>query len=242
MRHVRLVLALSFSLLLLTFGAACAKKKTAAVTPPPPPPPAAPTATLAASPEAVQQGQSTQLTWHTENANEITIAGLGTVPASGTRTVTPTESMTYMLSAKGPGGTKEADARVTVNAVPKPVSTGPSDSELFAQNVKDLYFDYDKYDVRSAEDAVLKSDAAFLASHPNYSIVLSGHCDERGSEEYNLALGSNRANSVRDKLVAMGVSADRIKTVSYGKEKPFCTDNTDGCMQENRRAHFALGQ
>ncbi len=73
-------------------------------------------------------------------------------------------------------------------------------------------------------------------------MVISGHCDERGSEEYNLALGSNRANIVRDQLVAMGVSSDRIKTVSYGKEKPFCTADNDQCWQQNRRAHFAIAQ
>jgi peptidoglycan-associated lipoprotein len=150
--------------------------------------------------------------------------------------------MTYKLVAKGPGGTQEADARVTVTVPPPPVAQGPTDAELFAQNVKDLYFDYDKYDVKSDEQAILKADAAFLAAHPNFNLTISGHCDERGSEEYNLGLGSNRANSVRDQLVSLGVSADRIKTISYGKEKPFCTDENDQCMQSNRRAHFTMNQ
>jgi peptidoglycan-associated lipoprotein len=156
--------------------------------------------------------------------------------------VSPTESTTYKLLAKGPGGTQEANARVTVTVPPPPVAAGPTDAELFAQNVKDLYFDYDKYDVRSDEQAILKANAQFLAAHPGYKLTISGHCDERGSEDYNLALGSNRANTVRDQLVSLGVSADRIKTISYGKEKPFCTDENNQCWQSNRRAHFSMGE
>ena len=240
-RFTRPLLFLGVAALAVALGA-CAKKVATAKAPAPPPPPAAPTATLSASPSDLQKGQSTTLTWNTQNATDITIDGLGTVSASGSRTVSPDDSMTYKLVAKGPGGTQEADARVTVTAPPAPVASGPTDEELFAQNVKDLYFDYDKYDVKSDEQAIIKADAAFLAAHPNYKLTISGHCDERGSEDYNLALGSNRANSVRDQLVSLGVSADRIKTISYGKEKPFCTDENDQCFQSNRRAHFAMNQ
>ncbi|MGE5111882.1 MAG: peptidoglycan-associated lipoprotein Pal [Acidobacteriaceae bacterium] len=240
-RLFRLTFGLALVFAVLAFNG-CAKKVAVAKPAPPPPPPAAPTATLSASPADLQKGQSTQLTWSTENATEITIEGLGTVPASGTRSVSPTESTTYKLLAKGPGGTQEANARVTVTVPPPPVAAGPTDAELFAQNVKDLYFDYDKYDVRSDEQAILKANAQFLAAHPGYKLTISGHCDERGSEDYNLALGSNRANTVRDQLVSLGVSADRIKTISYGKEKPFCTDENNQCWQSNRRAHFSMGE
>lgn len=240
-RFTRLLLGLSVALLVLALGA-CNKKVAVAKPAAPPPPPAAPTATLSASPSDLQKGQTTTLTWSTANANDITIAGLGAVAATGTRTITPDDSTTYKLVAKGPGGTQEADARVTVTVPPPPVAQGPTDAELFAQNVKDLYFDYDKYDVKSDEQAILKADAAFLAAHPTYKLTISGHCDERGSEEYNLGLGSNRANGVRDQLVAMGVNSDRIKTISYGKEKPFCTQDNDQCFQSNRRAHFSMNQ
>ena len=240
-RFARWMGALSLMFLVLALGA-CAKKTVAAKVAPPPPPPAAPTATISASPADLQTGQSTTLTWHTENANDINIDGLGTVAASGTKMVSPTESTTYKLMAKGPGGSQEASARVTVTAPPVAAVPSPTDAELFAQNVKDLYFDYDKYQVKADEDAVLKADAAFLAAHPAVKITISGHCDERGSEEYNLALGSNRADTVRDQLVSMGVSKDRIKTISYGKEKPFCSDENDQCFQQNRRAHFVFGQ
>lgn len=90
--------------------------------------------------------------------------------------------------------------------------------------------------------AALKADADFLASHPNYKVILSGHCDERGSEDYNMALGSNRADGVRDQLVKLGIAGSRIKTISYGKEKPFCDEPGEKCWQQNRRAHFSLGQ
>jgi peptidoglycan-associated lipoprotein len=77
-------------------------------------------------------------------------------------------------------------------------------------------------------------------SHPEIKIVLGGYCDERGSNEYNLALGQNRADAAKNALVTAGVAADRIRTISYGKEKPFCTDDNESCWQENRRAGFAL--
>jgi peptidoglycan-associated lipoprotein len=147
------------------------------------------------------------------------------------------------LIAKGAGGTQEATARVTVNQPPppppKPTAT---DQDLFAQNVKDVYFDYDKYDVRPDQQGAIQADAQFLAQHPNITFTVEGHCDERGSTEYNLALGDNRANAVKNSLVQAGVNASRIKTISYGKEKPFCTESNEQCWQQNRRGHFAYGQ
>lgn len=241
-RFARMLGTLSLMFLVLGLGG-CAKKTVAAKPAPPPPPPPAPTATISVAQNELQRGQSTTLSWQTTNANDISISGLGTVAASGSQTISPADSTTYTLTAKGPGGSKDAVARVTVTA-PPPVAAAPAptDEELFAQNVKDLFFDYDKYQVKADEDAVLKADAAFLEAHPGVKITISGHCDERGSEEYNLGLGSNRADTVRDQLVAMGVSKDRIKTISYGKEKPFCTDQNEQCWQQNRRAHFQFGQ
>ena len=160
--------------------------------------------------------------------------------ASGSQQVTPAESSTYHLTAKGAGGTQDATARVTVNAPAPPPPPPPSatEEELFSQNVKDVFFDYDKYDVRGDQAAAIQADAQFLNQHPNVNFTVEGHCDERGSTEYNLALGDNRANAVKNALVSAGVNASRVKTISYGKEKPFCTESNEQCWQQNRRGHF----
>jgi peptidoglycan-associated lipoprotein len=117
---------------------------------------------------------------------------------------------------------------------------GPGDEQLFLQNMKDIFFEYDKYSVPQNERTAVEKDARFLAAHPNYKLLISGHCDERGSEDYNLALGDNRANTVREQLERLGISAGRIRTISYGKEKPFCQEETEACWQLNRRAHFSM--
>jgi len=227
---------------LLVVGAC--KKKVTPPPPPPPPPPAAPTASLTANPATVQQGQSTTLSWRTENATDVTIEGVGKVDVNGSQTITPTDSTTYRLTAKGPGGTQDATARVTVTAPPPPPPAQPSltDEQAFAQQVKDIFFDYDRYDVRATDQPVLQQNVAFLQSHPNVRITIEGHADERGSTEYNLALGDNRARAAMQALVQAGIPADRVRVISYGKEKPFCTESNEQCWQQNRRAHFVFGQ
>jgi peptidoglycan-associated lipoprotein len=236
MKWITIVATLG-GLMLATAGC---KKPVAAPPPPPPPPPPQPTASLTANPSSIQKGQSTTLSWQTTNATEVTLEGIGTVAASGSKQVTPTESTTYRLTAKGAGGTQEATARVTVTLPPPPppVQAAPSDEEMFNQNVKDAFFDYDKSDIRPDAQQALMGDAAFFQQHPNIRFTVEGHCDERGSTEYNLGLGDRRATAVRDFLVQQGVSADRIRTISYGKEKPFCAEHNEQCWQQNRRGHF----
>jgi peptidoglycan-associated lipoprotein len=235
LKWAALVLALGA---VMTLGAC--KKKVAPPPPPPPPPPAAPTASLSANPNTIDKGQSTTLTWETSNATDISIDGIGAVQASGSQSVTPSDSTTYHLIAKGAGGTQEATARVTVNAPPPPPPPPASltEEQMFAQSVKDIYFDYDKYDVRMGEQSSLQGDISFLMQHPGIKFTIEGHCDERGSTEYNLALGDNRANSVKTALIQGGIAADRIHTISYGKERPFCTESNEECWQQNRRGHF----
>jgi peptidoglycan-associated lipoprotein len=240
-RALRLA-GLSAALSATLFLGAC-HKKTVPVAPVQAPPMAQPSATLTASPESVQRGQSVQLNWSTQNAIDVSITGLGSVATNGSQKIEPSESTTYTLTAKGPGGTAEATARVTVTEPPAPAAaaqTGPSAQELFQRNVKDIFFNFDRYDVRPGDAAVLAADANFLSAHPDYKILIAGHCDERGSEDYNMALGASRANSVRDQLQKLGISTDRIKTVSFGKEKPFCSEHDEQCWQLNRRAHFSL--
>ena len=233
------LLIASFAVLLTVSG--CKKKETPP--PPPPPPPPAPTASLSANPSTIERGQSTTLTWQTQNATDITISGIGTVEPSGSRQVSPPDSINFRLTAKGPGGTQEATARVTVTTPPPPpVAQGPSDEQLFAQSIKNVYFDYDKYDIRADAQQAIQQDAQFLAQHPNINFTIEGHCDERGSTEYNLGLGDNRANAVKNALVQAGVSAARIKTISYGKEKPFCSESNEQCWQTDRVGYFKYGQ
>jgi peptidoglycan-associated lipoprotein len=224
---------------------ACAKKAAPPPPPPPPPPaPAAPTASISVSPNSIQAGQSASLTWQTSNATDVSIDGIGAVQANGSQSVSPTDSTTYHLSAKGAGGTQEASARITVTAPPPPPPPPPSttDQELFSQNVKDVYFDYDKSDIRGDQQGSVQADVQFLGAHPSVNFTIEGHCDERGSTEYNLALADKRANAVKSALVAAGVNASRIKTIPYGKEKPFCSESNEACWQQNRRGHFVYQQ
>jgi peptidoglycan-associated lipoprotein len=238
MKWIMVVVALGA---IMTLGAC--KKKVAPPPPPPPPPPPAPTASLSANPNTIDKGQSSTLTWQTTNATDVSIDGIGAVQPNGSQQVTPADSTTYHLTAKGAGGTQEATARVTVNQPPPPPPQPTvTDQELFSQNVKDVFFDYDKYDIRPDQQTAIQANAQFLAQHPNINFTIEGHCDERGSTEYNLALGDNRANAVKNALVQAGVNGSRIKTISYGKEKPFCTESNEQCWQQNRRGHFVYGQ
>jgi peptidoglycan-associated lipoprotein len=222
------------------FFAGCSHKTTAKATPPAPPPAPSATATIHVSPETVQAGQSATLTWSTSNASDVQIDGLGTVAASGSHQVSPAESTSYHLVARGQGGNADATTRLTVNPAPVAAAVTPTGEELFAQQVKDLFFDYDKYDLRAGDQSVLSADASFFKQHSNLRFVIEGHCDERGSAEYNMALGDDRAEAARKQLISMGVDPGRIKIISYGKEKPFCTADDETCYQQNRRAHFTL--
>ena len=241
MTNVKLATLVTVLVGVLSF-AGCSKKA-AKATPPAPPAPPSPTATLAANPAVIEQGQTTTLTWQTGNATDVTIEGLGTVSASGSKTETPSESMTYTLTAKGPGGSQDASARVTVNEKAAAATTpSPTDAELFAQNVKDVLFDYDKASIRPDQTPAANGDASFLVQHPSIKVMVEGHCDDRGSEEYNLALGTSRAESLKKELLAQGVTSDRVKTISYGKEKPFCTQDNEQCWAQNRVDHFSMAQ
>lgn len=245
--------SVGFTLLLFStlLAVACGGKKplpqppTAAVTPPTPPPAPAPTITLRAQPATIERGGSTTLQWEAKNAASVTITpGVGDVDLTGNRAVTPASSVNYTAVAVGPGGTGRDVARVTVNVpapppsdvtpAPKPpVSVGTLDD-----NVKDILFAYDKADISATMMAVLQANAGWLKANPNVRFTVEGHCDERGSEEYNLALGDRRANAVKEYLLSQGIAASRMSTVSYGEERPVCREATEECYAQNRRAHF----
>jgi peptidoglycan-associated lipoprotein len=232
---------------ILALSVACKKPAPQAPPPPPPPPaapPASPTASLQASPTTTQRGGSVTLTWSTTNATTVSISpGIGNVSAEGTQRVTPQDSITYTLTATGPGGSADANVHITVSAPPAPTTSHePTLQELFDRAVKDAYFDYDKADVRPDARDALSQTAQFLRSYPQMKVVIEGHCDERGSTEYNLALGDRRAAAAKQFLTSLGISADRMETVSYGKERPFCSASTEDCYKQNRRAHFVMGK
>ncbi len=239
--------ALVFSLLALAAAVGGCKKQVAATTPAPAPaPPAAPTVTLNAAPASIQSGQTSTLSWSSTNATDLDIEpGVGKVAPQGSTPVTPGTSTTYTITATGSGGSATASARVDVSApaaAETPAPAKPNLSELFSQNIKDAFFDFDKSELRQDARDALTKDAEFLRSYPQAHISIEGHCDERGSTEYNLGLGQRRAEAAKNFLISLGIPADRMTTVSWGKERPFCTEHTEACWAQNRRAHLVLVQ
>jgi peptidoglycan-associated lipoprotein len=253
---VTLVALLSFTMM---FAAGCGKK-----TPPPPPPPPPPTArvepppvaapvinSFTAEPSTIEPGQSSTLRWSISGATDMSIDhGVGAVQSQGQRQVFPSASTSYALTVRGPGGMDSRSVTVQVSNAPPPPppSSAPrlSSADLLQQQAQDAYFDYDMSEIRGDGRDALTRDAALLKQifqqDPNFSVVVEGHCDERGSAEYNLALGDRRATAAKDFLVQLGVPADRLKTISYGKERPQCTEASEDCWQKNRRAHLSAGQ
>jgi peptidoglycan-associated lipoprotein len=251
---------------LAVFSAACGKKTPIAPPPPPPTPTEGPKAPapngpssasvtdFTVEPATIERGQTAVLRWATTGATEVSINnGIGTVAASGTRSVRPDATTTYTLTATGSVGstTRSATVSVTMPAPPPPPAPvirsniGTLESRV-ASDLQDALFDYDSNNIRDDARAALTADASALqkifTDFPNASINLEGHCDERGSAEYNLGLGDRRAAAAREFLVQLGIPAAKIKTISYGKERPQCTEGNESCWQRNRRAHFSANQ
>ncbi|HXX13700.1 MAG TPA: peptidoglycan-associated lipoprotein Pal [Candidatus Eremiobacteraceae bacterium] len=237
-------LLVSFSALAL-FVAGCHKKQ-----PPPPapaytPPPAAvkPTANLTADRDTINQGESVKLNWTTTDATNVSIAPeVGAVTPQGSTTVTPAQSTTYTLTASGAGGNADSSVHISVNAPAPAPAPKESLDELFLREIRDAYFDYDSAAIRPDARQSLQKDADFLKAYPSIRVTIEGHCDERGSTEYNLALGQRRANAVKEYLVSLGIPGDRLNTTSWGKEKPFCMESNEACWQQNRRGHFVMAK
>jgi len=247
------------ALLLVTLG--CHKNVAAppvAAPPPPPPPPPAPTVTLTADRTAINAGQSVTLSYAATNATSVTIQpGIGAVqPAtSGTRQVSPAALTRYSATATGPGGTAtSAEVTVSVAAAapppppptpppaprpaPPPAPRAPTLDEIFSRTLESILFDYDKATIRAGEESKLLNGAAWLKQNPTVRFTIEGHADERGSQEYNIALGDERAAAVKKYLADQGVADTRMNTVSYGEERPTCRQETEDCWQQNRRAAF----
>jgi peptidoglycan-associated lipoprotein len=196
------------------------------------------------------------MTWTSRNAASVDIQpGIGMVmpPAGGDRQVSPASSVTYTATATGPCGTAADTLRVTVNEPPPPApaasrggttATPPAPSlttaQLFDRNMQPINFDYDKADIRDDQKEKLQTAASYLKANPNVRLTIEGHTDERGSEEYNLALGDRRANAVKQSLMTQGIAESRLNSVSYGEERPSCSQPTEECYSQNRRAAFKL--
>jgi peptidoglycan-associated lipoprotein len=262
MKNYRSTFAGVVFLSLIVFAAACSKK--APVPPPPPPPPAqtqAPAsvpgspvvAEFAIEPSSIERGQSAVLRWNVTGSTNVALDhGIGTVPPNGNRRVTPADTTTYTLTAMNAIGSATATATVSVTSPPQPppppvVSSNKGTLESRVQSdLRDALYDYDSNNIRDDARAALTANADALrrifADFPGATVAVEGHCDERGSAEYNLGLGDRRATSAKDFLVQLGVPADRLKTISYGKEHPVCTESDETCWQRNRRAHFSVGQ
>jgi len=262
----RTLSAAVFAVVLMMTVTACKKKIPSAPPPPPrieqpappPPPPPASSARInnfSVEPRSIQRGQAATLNWSVANATDITIDnGVGSVQANGMRQVFPTNTTSYTLTASSAGGNDTRSVTVEVTAPPAPPPPPPakpriSGSDMFNSEIAsggDALFDYDKSDIRDDARQLLTRDADALkrifAADPSFSVVLEGHCDERGSAEYNLGLGDRRSTAAKDFLVQLGVPAEKIRTISYGKDRPACTDATEACYQRNRRAHLAPAQ
>src|ERR1039458_4434569 len=222
------IICLAVSVMLLADG--CKKK----IPPPPAPPPPAPVAPVetpappaapkiaqfTAEPTSIQRGESSVLRWEVSGpVSSVAInQGVGTVQATGNSRVSPASSTTYTLTATGPGGVQTASTTVSVVTPPPAVQPPPpveqkkSMVDRINSELQDAYFDYDKSDIRGDARDVLTQDAsalkAILSDFPTATIMVEGHCDERGSAEYNLGLGDRRATSAKEFLESLGVPAD----------------------------------
>lgn len=153
---------------------------------------------------------------------------MATVPGSGTF-----ETAREAGGSPGAGGGTEPSAGSSAPSMPA-LSMGS------AEGLTDIFFDFDQHAIRSDAQSVLTGNAAWINSMPGKAIVIEGHCDERGTQAYNLVLGDKRARSTKRYLEDLGVPASRLKTTSYGEMRPFCKDRDETCYQQNRRAHFVV--
>jgi peptidoglycan-associated lipoprotein len=153
----------------------------------------------------------------------------------GTTTAAPAPSSSQPAMAAPAPATTAPDT-----AAPAP-GARPSPKEFVAiPELRDVFFDFDKYDIRPGDAKILDANASWLKSNPDNLVLIEGHCDERGTNEYNLALGERRAKSTMNYLVSQGIQASRITIISYGEERPLCTEKTEECWAKNRRAHFLV--
>ncbi|HUA34189.1 MAG TPA: peptidoglycan-associated lipoprotein Pal [Candidatus Binataceae bacterium] len=155
------------------------------------------------------------------------------IAGCSSKKATPLPNANQGASGMGESGTGSGSLQQMQNGTLGSGQGGP---------LADIHFGYNDYTIQPQDGEVLKSNARWLESNPNSRVQVEGHCDQRGSEDYNIALGAKRAQAAKDYLVTLGVSPGRISTISYGKELPICTENDESCWAQNRRDHFAVSQ
>ena len=254
-RGLAIGLSLVLCLSLVLISSSCKKKTQSMVRHPAPPIPSvgdrpgttqlAPTIELKASPSTIVRGNQTILSWTSTGANSILIdGGIGNVSETGSLVLFPGESITYTAIAKGSDSDTLASTRVTV--------VGPSDGSVVSSDleglqraiaegkVRPVFFRYDLANLSPESKRILTENARWISQYPTAVTIIEGHCDERGTEEYNLALGDRRAQAARDYLLEVGVAAGQLEALSFGEERPFSACHEESCWQQNRRAHFVV--
>jgi peptidoglycan-associated lipoprotein len=162
---------------------------------------------------------------------------IGSGPGGAGATGTSAAAGGAGAGGSGAGGPGAAGATgTTIPSLPSPKEF----AEVSA--LRDVYFEFDQFEIRAGDKPILDENAKWLKSNQSALLLIEGHCDERGTNEYNLALGERRAKATRDYLVSAGIDAGRITVISYGEERPTCTEKDDACWAKNRRAHFLVKQ
>ncbi|MCS6805531.1 MAG: OmpA family protein [Acidobacteriota bacterium] len=203
----------------------------------------APTLTFTAERDRLVKGEKTRLQWSSTHAERVTIDDIGQFPAAGSIEVSPKQTTTYTATAIGPSGTDTKSTRIIVIEPEAPSRFGTRTRNIaseMAMHVKTIYFAFDSAELTQESKEKLTQAALWLNQPENKTIrfKIEGHCDERGSQEYNFALGDRRANAVREFLISHNVSPDRIETQSYGEEKPVAEGHDEESWRLNRRAEF----
>ncbi len=189
---------------------------------------AVPAVTFTANPDTIEKGNCATLAWSSTDATGASIdQGIGSVGTSGDRQVCPPDTITYTITATGEAGTTTAS--VTVNVV--------QPAALMFENI---HFDFDKSFIREDAKPILEKVAAYLKKTPQAKLQIEGHCDERGTSEYNLALGQRRADAAKKYLANLGVDGGRLSTISFGEERPADPGHNESAWAKNRRAVFVL--
>ncbi|HXC62567.1 MAG TPA: peptidoglycan-associated lipoprotein Pal [Nitrospiria bacterium] len=165
----------------------------------------------------------------------LVAAGCAKKVETASQTVSPEENVT---SPPPPAEEPQKEERPAVKEAE--VAPPETSKPISSVSLEDIHFDYDKSAIRPDVKAILEKHAKWLQSNPKVKIQIEGHCDERGTNEYNLALGERRAQATKRFLVAMGIDAKRLSTISYGEERPLCSEHAESCYSKNRRAHFVI--